>query len=257
MPGPALHHMIVDRMRARIQAGHGLGDTLGSADYAALQALLADPQHLPYLFLGSQGPDMFFLNTKDMNPALGAFVEIHNDVADFLRDFEQMLLSAVPQPVLDALAAFDEAASEVIEDSALLSELKQTFEDLNRMLTGFSAVLTEGLKRFVSEFNVFDALDHPIRDGAVEGDWWWFDALHYRHTGRFAEALLEASRDASSPLHLYALGYLTHVTADTVGHPYVNLFSGGPYRNQGQRHKTGENFQDVFNLLREKNVDWN
>ena len=257
MPGPALHHLIVDRLRGRIQAGGGLGDSLGPTDYDALQALLADPKNLPYLFMGCQGPDMFFFNTKDMHPAIGTFVEIHNDVADFLRDFEEALLEAVPQPVLDALAAFEEAANEVIEDSVLLSEIKQTFEDLNAMLTAFAAVLEEAIKKYVTEFDLFDLLSHPYRDGAAEGDWWWFDALHYRKTGQIAAELLEATRDMSSPLHLYALGYLTHVTGDTVGHPYVNLYSGGPYRNHGQRHKTGENFQDVFNLLGERGIDWN
>ena len=257
MPGPALHHMIVDRLKAGIQTNSGLGETLTPTEYAALQALLADPAHLPYLFVGCHGPDPFFFNTKDLSPILGTFVEIYNDVADFLRDFEEMLLDAVPQPVLDALAAFDEAANEVIEDSALLSEIKQTFEDLNNVLTAFLALLTEALKKFVSEFNLFDLIEHPYRDGASEGDWWWFDAMHYRKTGKFAEAMLEATRDMSSPNHLYAVGYLTHVAADTVGHAYVNLWSGGPYRSQAQRHKTGENFQDVFNLLGVTGVDFN
>lgn len=257
MPGPALHHMIVDRLKAGIQTNSGLGSSVTAAEYAALQALLADAKNLPYLFMGCHGPDPFFFNTKDLNPTLGKFVEIYNDVADFLRDFEEMLLSAVPQPVLDALAAFDEAANEVIEDSALLSEIKQTFEDLNNMLTAFGAVLTEGLKKFVSEFNLFDLISHPYRDGAAEGDWWWFDAMHYRKTGRFTEAMLEATRDLTSPHHLYAIGYLTHVAADTVGHAYVNLYCGGPYRSQSQRHKTGENFQDVFNLLFANGVDFN
>jgi hypothetical protein len=249
--------MIVDRLKAAIQTNSGLGESLSPADYAALQTLLADPKNLPYLFMGCHGPDPFFFNTKDLSPTLGKFVEIYNDVGDFLREFEATLLKAVPQPVLDALAAFEEAANEVIEDSALLSEIKQTFEDLNQLLTGFASLLTEALKSFVSEFNLFDIVEHPYRDGAAEGDWWWFDAMHYRKSGKFTEAMLEATRDMSSPHHLYALGYLTHVAADTVGHAYVNLYCGGPYRNQAQRHKTGENFQDVFNTLNETNVDYN
>lgn len=253
MPGPALHHMIVDRLRAAIQTNQGLG----SADYAALQALLADPKHHPYLFMGCHGPDPFFFNTKDLDPTLGAFVAMYNDVGDFLRDFEEALLAAVPQPVLDALAAFDEAANEVIQSSSLLTEIQQTFEDLNNMLAAFADTLVEALKAFVTEFNVFDVIDHPYRDGATEGEWWWFDAMHYRKTGRFTEAMLEATRDVSSPNHLYALGYLTHVAADTVGHAYVNLNAGGPYRSQAQRHKTLENLQDVFNLLETDGIDYN
>lgn len=258
MPGPAMHHMIVDRLKSRIHTNKGLGSALSATEYARLQALLANPANLPYLFLGCQGPDFFFFNLKDLNPTIGKIVETYYDVYDFIEEFKRTLLEAVPQPVLDALAAFDEAVDEVIEDSALLSELQQTFDDLNRLLDAFLGTLTEMLKRFVAEFNVFDLVSHPYRDGVGAGDkWWWFDAMHYRKTGQVAAALLEATRDMSSPLHLYALGYLTHVAADTVGHPYVNLFSGGPYRSQAQRHKTGENYQDVFNFLGVTAADWN
>lgn len=256
MPGPAMHHLIADRLKAAIHTGGGLG-ALAPADQAKVQALFAEKRNHPYYFFGCHGPDPFFFNLKDANGTAGDLMQMYNDVADFLRDFEQALLDAVPQPVLDALEAFDEAANEVINDSALLSEIQQTFEQLNQLLTALADTLTTALKAFVSEFNLFDVLEHPYRDGASEGKWWWFDAMHYRRTGRFTEEMLEATRDATSPLHLYALGYLTHVAADTVGHAYVNLNAGGPYRSQAQRHKTLENFQDVFNMLGETGVDWN
>ncbi|RBO55035.1 hypothetical protein DSD19_00905 [Rhodovulum sp. BSW8] len=146
---------------------------------------------------------------------------------------------------------------EAIEDSALLSEREQTFNDINNVLVGLQATLAEALKAFVSDFNLFDRISPPCRDGAAEGGRRWFDAMHYRKTGRMAEGLLTSTRDMSSPHHLYALGYLPHVGADTVGHAYVNLWSGGPCRSQSQRHKTGENFQDVFNLLNVTGQDWN
>ena len=88
------------------------------------------------------------------------------------------------------------------------------------------------VQKFISNFNLFDLFAHPYRDGVKKSEdekWWWFDALHY----------------------------LTHYCADTVGHPYVNLISGGPYRSHAQRHKTGENYQDVFNLLNATGTDWN
>ena len=257
MPGPAIHHLIADRLRTNILGNRGLGDGVGPAEYSALQALLNDPKNVPYLYVGCHGPDPFFFNTKDLNPTLGKFVEIYNDVSDFLRDFEETLLSVVPDPVLEALEAFDEAVNETIQNSALLSEIEQTFNDINTALTALLDTLIEGLKRFVSEFNLFDLISHPYRDGAKEGDWWWFDAMHYRKTGKFTEAMLEASRDLSSSNHLYALGYLTHVTGDTSGHAYVNLWSGGAYRSASQRHKTGENFQDVFNFLNRTGRDFN
>lgn len=256
VPGPAVHHMIAERLKASVQSKSGLG-ALSDAEYQALQDLLAQPENLPYLFVGCHGPDPFFFNLKDLDPTLAALVNLYLDVGDFLREFEETLLAAVPQPVLDALEAYDELKNEVIQDSALLSEIQQTFDDLNRILSSFMPLLSEAVKKFVSDFNVYDVISHPYRDGAGEGDWWWFDAMHYRKTGRFTEAMLEATRDLTSPHHLYAVGYLTHVAADTVGHAYVNLNAGGPYRSQAQRHKTLENFQDVFNLLGETNRDWN
>ena len=81
--------------------------------------------------------------------------------------------------------------------------------------------------------------------------------MHYRKSGKLTDGAARGDARLSSPHHLYALGYLTHVAADTVGHAYVNLYCGGPYRSQAQRHKTGENFQDVFNLLGETGLDFN
>lgn len=257
MPGPALHHLIADRLKSHVSKNQGLGRNLSPAEYTAFQTLLSNPANLPYLFIGCQGPDFLFFNTKDMNPTLGKFVEFYFEVYDFIENFKKTLLQAVPQPVLDALAAFDEAVDEVIEDSALLSEIKQTFDDLNQLLEGFSATLLEMVKKFISDFNLFDIISHPYRDGVKPDEkWWWFDALHYRKTGKYAKALLDLSAPGT-PEHLYALGYLTHFAADTVGHPYVNIVSGGPYRSHAQRHKTGENFQDVFNFLGVNGIDFN
>lgn len=259
MPGPALHHMIADRLKAHISLNRGLGANMTPVRYAALQNLLADSKNLPYLFFGCQGPDYLFFNTKDMPGPIGTIAEFYFEVVDFIEDFKNKLLAVVPQPVLDALEAFDEAVDEVIEDSALLSELQQTFEDINQVLDGFSATLIAMVEKFISQFNLFDLVSHPYRDGVKSNEkWWWFDALHYRKSGKFAKALLDAtSGNLNDPKSLYALGYLTHYCADTVGHPYVNLVSGGPYRSHAQRHKTGENYQDVFNMLNATGVDWN
>jgi hypothetical protein len=54
--------MIAKNLLQNINRSRGLGP---SADYAALQALLADKKNYPYLFLGCQGPDFLFFNTKD------------------------------------------------------------------------------------------------------------------------------------------------------------------------------------------------
>ena len=67
MPGPALHDLIARRLRASISKNEGLGASMSPAQYAQMQALSADPKNLPYFFLGCQGPDFLFFNTKDMD----------------------------------------------------------------------------------------------------------------------------------------------------------------------------------------------
>ena len=254
MPGPALHHMIANELRRNINLGQGLGS---SASYAQLQSLLALPGNLPFLFLGCQGPDFLFFNTKDW-PAgpLGDGVKLYYEVYDAIDDIKKAVLKLVPKPVIDAIEAAGDAADAVVSSSSTLTELKQLFEGMQLVIDGLTANLIEMIKKFISDFNLYDMLGHPYRDGDEPGKWWWFDALHYRKTGRYAKALLNAA-PPGSPLHLYAIGYLTHFTADTVGHPYVNINSGGPYRNQSQRHKTGENYQDVFNMMNHAFTDWN
>jgi hypothetical protein len=268
-----MHHMIGDRLRAAILQSNGLGGNLSATEYGQLQALLNDPSRLPYLYLGCQGPDFMFFNTKDIHPTLRDIVSVYFDVYDFIENFKRDLLKMVPKEVLDALAAFDEAANAVVTSSSTLTELQQLFGDMQQVVDGLLATLLEAVKRYVSEFNLFELFSHPYRDGVPKGpkpagfdvatqratdtnEWWWFDAMHYRKTGKLAQRLLDKT-PPNSPLHLYAIGYLTHVAADTVGHPYVNSISGGPYRSHAQRHKGSENYQDVFNFLAVRGADWN
>lgn len=245
--------MIAQQLRSQIQNGQGLGS---NAAYADIQAALSDPKNLPFLFLGCQGPDFLFFNTKDWNGTVGELAQIYFKVYDAIDNFKEGLLDAVPQPIIDAVEAAGYAADQVISNSSTLSEIEEMFKDLQKVIDGLAANLVEMLKEFVTEFNIYNVLAHPYRDGQDKGKWWWFDAMHYRKTGRYAKALLDKA-PANSPLHLYALGYLTHFTADTVGHPFVNINSGGPYRIHAQRHKTLENYQDVFNMFAKNGTDWN
>jgi hypothetical protein len=246
--------MIADRLRVRLQNGTGLGTTVSPAAYAGINSQLSITNNLPYFYLGCQGPDFLFFNTKDMHPVLRDLVGTYFDVTDFIENFKREVIKLVPQPVLDALAALDEAANEVISSSSTLTELQQLFGDMQNVANGLSATLLKAVKRFVSEFALFSILKHPYGDGVTP--WWWFDSMHYRRTGEFAKRLLEKTRP-DSPLHLYAIGYMTHVAADTVGHPYVNIISGGPYRSHAQRHKASENYQDVLNFRDVRAQDWN
>ena len=251
MPGAAMHHMIAERILGLINQNQGLG-ALPPGDYQKIQDLLGKKEHLPYYYLGCQGPDFLFFHTPDWSGAAGDLANLYVDVVETIEDIKKTLLSMVPQPVLDALAAFSELGDEVVQSSSTLTELSQLFSDINQLLTGLKSTIEEGAKKFITDLvNPFDSLlSHPYRDGVPADkpdDWWYFDALHYRKTGQYAKILLESTSALTSPNHLYALGHMSHVGADTVGHAYVNLNSGGPYRAQPQRHRTAENFQDVFN----------
>ena len=251
MPGTAMHHMIVERIMAAVKQNQSLGN-LDPDDYQKLQTLLSDPKHLPYLYLGSQGPDFLFFNTRDWHPLAGNVANITFEVTDFIRSFKEMLLELVPDPILDLLAALGQLGDEVIQSSSTLTEIQQLFGDLNNVLTGLLTLIEEKAKEFITDWvNPFDnILTHPYRDGVPADDpdeWWYFDALHYRKTGTYAKLLLESTSAITTPEHIYALGHMSHVGADTVGHAYVNINSGGPYRAQPQRHRVAENFQDVFN----------
>ncbi|MCM5663645.1 zinc dependent phospholipase C family protein [Galbibacter mesophilus] len=258
MPGPAIHHMIVEKIKNQLQYSKGFSEHLSETQRTKLKDLLADPKNHPYLYLGCQGPDFFFFNTKDMPGPIGDIAEVYFEVTDFINNLVKELKELLPSEFWEMLEEIEETVDEITESSVFLSELEQTFGDINQVLTGMMETLMEAVKKFISQYDLFDLFEHPYRDGVPSGEkWWWFDALHYRKTGKFVQSLLEQTKDMDSPLHLYALGYLTHVAGDTVGHPYVNLVSGGPYRSHGQRHKTGENYQDVLNMLNYDGVDFN
>ena len=78
-------------------------------------------------------------------------------------------------------------------------------------------------------------------------DWNWLDYTHHRWTGDFATALVRRAHQSNDPaLRAYALGWMSHVTADVVGHPYVNTAVGGPARSHWQRHFIQEKFMDTW-----------
>jgi hypothetical protein len=258
MPGTAMHHMIAERLKGLIRQKHGLGD-LSDEDYDRLNKLLDDPGSLPYLYLGAQGPDFLFFNVRDWPPEFNWILMAIIDVADFIDGWREKLLALVPDEIIAVIDGLNLAANEAVSHSATLQWLEGSITDMRNIMDGLLATAIEATKAWGTDIvNPFNLLGHPYRDGIYrdpligsagppDGEtWWYFDALHYRRTGEYAKTLLERA-PTDSRNHLYALGHLTHVAADTVGHAYVNLNSGGPYRSHSQRHRVAENFQDVFN----------
>ena len=86
-----------------------------------------------------------------MPAPLNDFVKTYFDVYDFIERFKRDLLALVPQPVLDALAALDEAANEVVTSSSTLTELQELFGDMQAVVDALSATLVEAVEGFISE----------------------------------------------------------------------------------------------------------
>jgi hypothetical protein len=95
--------------------------------------------------------------------------------------------------------------------------------------------------------------DYPYLDFFQPGQKDWADHMHYRHTGdaikTMARRLLELGSRVLEEEFLipfcWTLGYLSHVTADSVVHPVVfNIV--GPYMGNEKEHRHCEMVQDAF-----------
>lgn len=249
MPGPAVHYII----------GQLLSGETTKVDRAVLsndyyfdentRSILK--QHPDYLNVGTLGPDFLFFNTKDWPYGENIPVRKIIELTSILSSIEHELKKAYPVliDVVELKKEFEETVGEtvdeIIESSTTLSNIRLLLNDVKAIMTLVGSIVTEGIKDFgTSNLNIYDWLSHPIQDCQNKSDWWWFDTLHYRRSGQFANYLINNSRN-NPKLLAYSIGYMSHVAGDTVGHPYVNNIVRGPYRTHSQRHKVVENFQDV------------
>jgi len=243
MSGPAIHHVVAKRfLHEYLQ--HRYTDPASVNFWAKMDAgNFAPPFHL-----GAQGPDFLFFNMNDW-PAGGAIktvAQVYGEVEDFLADIVEQVKAMVPQELWDAIDYLETLADTAVERSATLSEIAQLTGDVQQNIDAIKTVVMTKLEEYVtSSYDLFSLVSHPQQHGQDYPDWWWFDVMHIRRTGKFTEALLKYSSHGTME-RAYALGYLTHYAADIVGHPFVNAVAGGPYRTHGQRHKVVENHQDVW-----------
>ncbi|MBH1939941.1 zinc dependent phospholipase C family protein [Mobilitalea sibirica] len=172
--------------------------------------------------------------------------KLYLEVEDFIEDFINQLKELIPDKVWVLISDLENAALTAVERSALLSEISDILNDVNNNIESLSKIVENKLEEYVvKSYDFFGLLKDPQQVGENFKEWWWFDTLHKRRTGRFLKELFKESKDNSME-RAFALGYLTHYTADTVGHPFVNAISGGPFRTHSQRHKVAENHQDVW-----------
>ena len=197
--------------------------------------------------VGTLGPDFLFFNSDDWPAGLNKLGKMQDQMLDGIIDIRDKVGRAIP--LVNRTVNLKKEAERAIEAgrdaSASFDQMQHVMGNLDALMDLVVSTLTTGLKDLAtSHLNVFSLLGSPITNCDPNDEWWWFDVLHYAKTGKFAERLLRNSK-GNAQAHAYAVGYLSHVTADTVGHPYVNNVVRGPYRNHSQRHKVVENYQDV------------
>lgn len=243
MPGPAVHHIIAERYLQDV-----LQVNYTDRKSAAFWSKMAGATMRPVYLLGAQGPDFLFFNMNDW-PAGGAvksIAQIYWEVNDFLEELVEKVKSMIPPQLWQAIDALEAMAETAVERSATLSEIAALAGDVQKNIDGIKTLIETKIEEYVTgSFDLFELVKHPQQHGQDYPEWWWFDTLHIRRSGRFVGQLLKDSKHGTLQ-RAYALGYMTHYAADAVGHPFVNIVAGGPYRTHGQRHKVSENHQDVW-----------
>lgn len=241
MSGPAIHHIIAKEVISELQK------RLDPSYHPFLDSL--KNEHAAAFLLGSQGPDFLFFNTKDIDPTLKRFIDLYLDVIDFIEEVKKQILAIIPQQLKDAVEHLEAIYDDLEERSSTLTEISELLTEAKNLIELLTTTITAKLEQFLTDnIEIFELLENPVQDGHSFDEWWWFDTLHYRRTGSFTQALLQDSVPGSIE-HAYALGYLTHYAGDVVGHPFVNIISGGPYRTHPKRHKLVENHHDVKSFM--------
>ncbi|MBV4488143.1 zinc dependent phospholipase C family protein [Pseudomonas sp. SWRI153] len=200
-----------------------------------LKQLMDDfPEHAHF---GSVGPDYLYFYKNDWGPA-GQVGHLWFSLIDELKDVVGLYNTAV-------------SAQNNVEDwltGGLASALQANVELIKGTISADIAKLA------TSNIDFFEVFAPPIASKPYEADiinWWWADIAHQHRTTEFARCLWEKS-EGNPAFRAYTLGYLTHMATDIVGHPYINLIAGGPYRNHWRRHNFVERIYDTHFWKKQK-----
>ena len=241
MPGIPSHILLAEQAMSELNPG---------SDDEILRIARLHPE---LLRLGAIGPDLTFF-APDFGDWSVSLVRI---LAEF---YDEAIKPAVElyedwvKPVLDVLEQAQESAELTLD--AVTCSLVSTISDNVEAVSIRASGIVQGLVLNVASesVNVFDHMTPPIQDGKAEREWFWFDTLHNRRTGRFIESMW-ALADTDEK-RAYVLGYSCHFAGDFVGHEFVNTVVGSPARARLQRHHFAENIIDthLFDELRSEEV---
>lgn len=227
MPKFGIHHLILDGAITELQTDQ-------DPQVQTVANILQNNIGLAHL--GSIGPDMFFfapdyIAVKYIDGAYKKIKGVVDKINEIKAIADQILQTALGEmpggalllTLLDQAQATADAFSGACQDLVTVEVMK------------WAGVAYEDYFR-----PPLQTLDKP----KTETKWYWFDMLHYRHTGDFSKQLIKNA--TSDKQKAYAYGYLSHIAGDVVGHGFVNQIVGGPYRVNAQRHVTVESFMDTW-----------
>ena len=230
MPGPIVHLQNVGGLPPYLR-------DLGGKHGAQIADLLdADPCS-PYAGFGAQGPDFLLFSLKEYGTPLDDLVNSLFKVDDALEPFVDFVEEVI-KPVEAAIEKAVDAVDQAVFDG-LISQIGATSNLMSTTLHSYLAKLV------TDHVDLFYPFYPKIQQGKPPNDWYWFDVLHYRRTGRFASTLWSLAQ-GDDDLMRYAVGYGSHVGGDVAGHPFVNAIVGGPYRSHWHRHHLVENWIDAY-----------
>jgi hypothetical protein len=223
--------------------------------------------------LGSIGPDLFYATqdtVKSVEP-VGKFISVFTqDAKKFFDDIESTLKAGEEThiPLVGLACHIGEEAVDYIEASAMT-----VINSVYTLLYGIGNFLITSIMSFMSPngspvhgMALYQELqsDGGALHGTAEKDWSWGDILHSEISGSYAHALLKsiANKEVLDPNELdsnkmlaYVMGFLSHISGDLAGHPYVNQVVGGPARNHSWRHRLSETVIDKYLWQKVKGED--
>jgi hypothetical protein len=226
VPGPASHLIIIEEETKRVLADPNTfsGPVLDALNHHRREAAL-----------GSIGPDMiFWADWAEFTPIVNVIFDIYKTLDEIYE-----ALMAIWQPLIDHITKVLDSLT-----GGLVSELQETIAIVEGIIE------TAMLRLITEQVPILDFLKPHFQihgSSSDTKDWNWLDYTHHRWTGEFNTELIRRAHASGRPeLRAYAYGWLSHVTADVVGHAYVNTAVGGPYRSHWIRHFIQEKFMDTW-----------
>jgi hypothetical protein len=179
----------------------------------------------------------------EANQVFAGIVRVLIKLESIWDDFVSVYSGAI-DPVTNLLAAAVDSVS-----GGVVTEAGKAFDNV---LSGIKRVLAEEV---ATSDDFFAPFALRARNGWDEKSFAWSDMLHYRKTSQMPRNLLiEASRQFDldhdrakfEQFQAFALGWISHVGTDVIGHSFVNEQAGGPFRTHWQRHHLVENHMDAW-----------